>query len=191
VKELYAPAAVHVGCHSNPGRSRFITEDPVSQIAIDRKLLPVEIANEKIRASVVIVIGRVHSHSRPCGAVRVVGDLCRNPDFVEAALSTVPEQKVRHRIVGHEEVEPAIKIDIGSDCAEGLSQVLADARCGAHVLEAISVIVKQPAGPGLVSYRIAVVTGSRLKTFLFQILVVPDEMPHVEGKLAVSILAEA
>ena len=69
--------------------------------------------------------------------------------FRERAISLVPEQEVRHGVVGHEHVEPPVVIEVGNRGAHALAGVRMHAGLGRHVFErAVAAIaiqaVRQP-----------------------------------------------
>src|SRR4029077_9040300 len=61
-------------------------------------------------------------------------------------LSPIGEQKVRHSIVGHVEVQKPVIVDVGGHHSPCLRQGLRDSRFPAYIGEgAVAVVVKQPA----------------------------------------------
>ena len=70
----------------------------------------------------------------------VEGHSPRQPDLLEPKPSQVVEQQVRSLIVGHEDVEPAVVIEIGNREAQAVALV-DDARLPADVRERAVAIV--------------------------------------------------
>src|SRR5205814_6100144 len=97
------------------------------------------------------------THARAGNSIRAVCHSGLQPDLRKHAAALIEKQEVRNRVVGNEQVEQAIVIDVGRDRAKGLALVLSDSRTEAHIREpAISIVAVQAAWPCVIAERIAV-----------------------------------
>ena len=72
-----------------------------------------------------------------------VGHTCLHADFIKAAISLVKKEEVRDRVIGHEQIHPAIVINVCGDNAPGFAQHLRNAGVLAYIREcAIPVVMK-------------------------------------------------
>ena len=96
----------------------------------ERRHLVGEVADGHRRRAVVADLGDVDAHPGSGVAVAVVGDPQGGADFLEAAVAAVAEGEVAHRVVGDDQVEAAILVEVGEGHAERLGGRLARDRVG-------------------------------------------------------------
>src|SRR5687767_2970457 len=104
----------------------------------------IDIRNEKILPSVAIKVGRIDAHAgaRPAGLA--VRDACCQTNLFKLSRSLVEEKKVRHRVVGHKQIEERIVVDVGRNCSKRLARMFCDSRLTTHVLKsAIAFVAKE------------------------------------------------
>src|ERR1019366_15940 len=71
-----------------------------------------------------------------CIAVLVIGDAPLETGFLERPILLVDEEKITHRVIGHEYVHKAIAVEIRDGNAHSLAQLLSDARRVSDIFEA-------------------------------------------------------
>src|SRR5580704_9226983 len=123
VKKLQPPTAHGSRGFGNPHGNSQVIEGPVVIIAVNGKILAVEISYEEVLPTVVIEIRRVHAHPRTREAVGAVCHTGFGSSLSEFSFAVVYKQKIGGGIVGHKKIHPAIVIDIGGHNAPGFSKV--------------------------------------------------------------------
>src|SRR5579864_6243109 len=84
-----APARASAGQRSQSSFQTAITECPVAIIMIDAVNLPGEFGDDDVRAAVIVVILKDHSHPREPSAVFRKCCASFHPDFCEGSVSVV------------------------------------------------------------------------------------------------------
>src|SRR3989442_3004483 len=90
----------------------------VAGVLIKRIALIGESGDDKIRQTIVVVIGEVHAHARKGAAVSVHGNTGEESDFLKRSVTFVVIKKLDHGVVGDEDVEAAVAIVIRKGDAE-------------------------------------------------------------------------
>src|ERR1700686_4304562 len=67
---------------------------------------------EDVGPAVVVVVGEVRTHSRETASVRIVGGASFERDLLERAVASIAKQLLRHRVVRHKDVWPAVAIEV-------------------------------------------------------------------------------
>src|SRR3954471_23487780 len=133
IEEPDAPSAVHLGSGADTAYTRLIGEGEISMVAVNGEAFAVKVRDKEILPTVVVVIGRIHTHSGTGRAIGTVSHSGFHSNFVEGAITFVDEQEVRDGIVGHKQIEQAVVIDIGSDGAKSFAWMFADARLQTNI----------------------------------------------------------
>src|SRR5580704_13047896 len=124
VEKSDPPAGVHDGGHRDAGCPGYVVEAIVFLIVIEGKLFPADIGHEEILKAVLIIVNCVDPHAGSCGAFRAVGHSRCEPDLFELAPALVEKKKVGNRIVGHEQVEQSVIVDVRSHYAERFAGIV-------------------------------------------------------------------
>ena len=79
-------------------------------------------------------------------------------DLFKSPLAAIDEQKIRDRVIGDEEIHPAVVVDVGGNHSPGFAGNCRNARLLADVGEgSVAVVVKEPTGHRPVQSRNAIV----------------------------------
>ena len=108
---------------------------PVAFVLVERDHLVREVADDQARPAGAVVVGRVHAHAGARDAGLVEGDAGGDADVGERAVLLVLVEAVRLRVVGHEQIEPAVAVVIEQRDAERLGRRIEDAGLLRRVLE--------------------------------------------------------
>ncbi len=94
-----------------------------------------------------IEIRGIDTHAGAGFAAGPIGDAGGEADFFEFFSFAVGEKEVGGGVVGDEEIEEAVVVDVGGDGAPGFAGIIGDAHFLADVGEgAVAVVVEEPAG---------------------------------------------
>ncbi len=97
--------------------------------------LTVKIRNGQVEAAVAVEITAGHTHPRLVASTGVGRDARRMPDFLEPEPTQVAEQEVCRAVIGHEQVDPPVLVQVGGHDAEAPSVAVNDSRVGRDVDE--------------------------------------------------------
>ena len=139
---------------------RFVHEQAVAFVVIQPQHLVGEVADQQVRPAGAVVVGGVHAHGAARHAVFAERHAGRHAFFGERAVAVVAVQLVGLRIVGDEQIRPAVAVVIEHRDAQRLAGGIADAGLLGHILElAVAQIVIQLRRRALVGFRRAVRLG--------------------------------
>ena len=79
---------------------------------VERRHFVGEVAQRDGQIVVVAKPGRVDAHAAGGEAGGVQGETARLADLFERAVALVAEQEMTHRVVGDEDIEPAVVVEI-------------------------------------------------------------------------------
>ena len=69
--------------------------------------------------------------------------------LLESEAAPVAEQVIGRQVVGDEQVDPAVVVDVDGDDAQAAAVAIDDARLGGHVDETPAVVAEDVIGKGL------------------------------------------
>ena len=124
-----------------------VAEVATAQVAIEGRRLAVEVGDRQVGASVAVEIAARDPHSRLIPPVGVRRDAGSDAHLFEAKAAAVSEQVVRRRVVGHEEVDATVLVEVGGDDPEPTAVAIDDASGRRHVDEPAAVVAEQMIGP--------------------------------------------
>ena len=101
---------------------------PPAEVPEERVRLELVVRHEEIEAAVAVVVAEIGAHPRAGRAVGRHADAGRQRRFLEHAVAFVVVQKIRRRVVGHENIRPPVIVVVADDDAEAVAAVAADAR---------------------------------------------------------------
>ena len=150
VDELHAPPEIRPGGRGDARRVAAIAEHAGRPVLVQRVVVVREVGDDEIGKAVAVVVAGIDAHAglRPAVAAQ---RRARDQSLLdERPVFPVSEQQVRHRVVGHVDVRPAIVIEIGEDHAEAVVARIDDAGRGGDVAErAVAVVAVEHVGvPG-------------------------------------------
>src|SRR5260221_1923366 len=158
IEKLYAPTAHEAGRAADADWNRNVVKRFVVAILVDGVHFLIDIGYEQILPAVLIEVGSVHAHSGSRVALLAECDARRQADLLEFAVAAVAEEKILNRIVGDEEIHPAVIVDVGRDDTPCFAKNFPDARFSGDVREStIAIVVKQQAARWRVNAGDAVV----------------------------------
>ena len=140
-----------------PGCARDVLVERRAPRAIETDHLVVEVGDGDPGAAGVVEVAGIDTHPRPRLAVLAEGDAGLQRHVLERAVAQIPIQLVRLRVVGDEEIGPAVLVVVDHRHAERFRAGVEDAARGGDVLErAVAAVTEQPAGLAAIRLRRAV-----------------------------------
>src|ERR1051326_362370 len=117
-----------------------------------------------MRPAAAVIIGGIGAHGPARHSIFAVGYAGGHAFLMESAVAQIAIELVGLGIVGHEEVGPAIAIEIEHGHAEGLAGGIAEPGALAGFLEASATeVVVQPGTRALVGFRRAIGFGGAVE----------------------------
>src|SRR5262245_23790908 len=142
IEKPQSPSAQQLGGGRN--LARLIRECNVFLIVIKTEEFIVDISDEKILPTIAVIVSGVDTHSRTCSARLTKSDPGCQTNFLKLFAALVDKKKVRHRVVGHEEIQPTVVVDVSRNGAERLTRGTGNPGLGAYVAErAIAIVAKE------------------------------------------------
>src|SRR5438132_3573036 len=120
VKEGRTPAHVRIAGLADSGGPTHIVEYLGINIAIQRIRLLFKVSNKKAQATAVVVVTEIHSHVPKFQTFATQRNTGQQADVNEYAIMIVMIQIVGYRVVGDQEIGPAIVIVIGPHHAQAV-----------------------------------------------------------------------
>src|ERR1043166_7219473 len=119
VEEAQPPAAEQTRRWSN--LARLVDECQVLLILIETEQLLIDVRDEQVLPTIAIDIRGIDSHSRARRTRVAVSDAREESDLFKLSVAFVHEEKIRERVVRHEEIHQAVVIHVSGDGAKGFS----------------------------------------------------------------------
>ena len=113
IKEFRPESQGLVGRLDKPGFVGSIEEETISLTPVERIGLFSVVGHEIVQMAVSIDISAVNAHAGFAAGVGVESDSGLESSILKAALANVAPEKIRHRIIGDQEVDIAIPIVVG------------------------------------------------------------------------------
>ena len=118
----------------------------------------VDVRDEQILPAVAVQIRRIDAHARSRLSGRAVGDAGGQSSLTPSVPAPVHEQEVLRGVVGDEQIDEPVVVDVGGDNAEGLAERSLDLRAPPGRRKGpVAVVVEQEARRRLEEMRNAVV----------------------------------
>ena len=144
-------------CLPHRRRRRFVDEQPVPLVMVQRHHLVREVADDEAGPAAAVVVGGVDAHARARDAGFVERDAGRHADVREGAVSLVAIQLVRLRVVGDEQIEPAVGVVIDQGDAERFGRRVIETGAMRDVLERpVPLVPEQRRALAFVGFRRAI-----------------------------------
>src|SRR5260370_7099624 len=111
-------------CHlANSTGVAGIGEGAVSVVLVEGVALIRQVSYHKVRPTVVIVVGEIHTHASIGTPVYVNRDFGVEPDVFESAVPLVVIEKLVHGVVSNKDIDMPIPIIVGKPYAQSLSRL--------------------------------------------------------------------
>ena len=118
---------------ADSARKRHVLEQPLAEISKERMRLELMIRHDQIQVAVTVVVAEVGAHACPRHPVAGHRDARARATLREAAAALVVIQEVRHRVVGHEQIQPSVVVIVAEDNPEPVAAVIVNTRLPADV----------------------------------------------------------
>src|SRR5262245_42430239 len=141
INEERAEAAVPESCVAEFGRECGVFKRPAAQISIETGVLKIEVRDKNVRPAVAINVSGVGSHTRFGLAVFADGDAGLEGHLAEATVVIVAEEEIRVRVVGDEDVLPAVVVEVECNYAQTAAGARADPGSFSNVGECAGAVV--------------------------------------------------
>ena len=177
-----------------PARIADVLEQARAERAIEPGHLVVEVRDRDAHPARVVEVGRVDAHAGARPAVGAEGDAGLDADLLEGAVALVAIELVGLRVVGDDQIRPAVLIVVEHRHAERFRARVEDAARRGDVLERpVAAVAKEPAGVAAVglgrAIRLLLAVGAAEDVVLGRPLdVVADE--EVEQAVAIEVEPE-
>src|SRR5215468_6647950 len=126
---------------------RLIHKKAIALIVIERHHLVGEIRDDDAWASRPIIVPGIHSHACTCNAIFTEGDPCLHTLFRKGTVVVVDVELVGLRIVGQQQVGPAISIGIKRCYAQSFGSWIIQSGFTGHIFKlAAALVVPEPGG---------------------------------------------
>ena len=176
IEEAGAETAVENVGLAEAGSDGAVSERAVAVVGVEAIEFEIEMADVEIHAAVVAEIGGVGAHAGFGAAIFAEAGARGVADVSECAVAVIEIEKISLRIVGDENVWPAVVIEIGEDDGEAFAVFVDEAGFGGDVGErAVAIIVieaRRGAGE---------IVGMAIGTDLRKILVAGAEIAAGDG----------
>src|SRR4030095_13344599 len=138
---------------------RDVYESLVLDVAIEGKLFLVDVGDKQILPAVIVVVRRIHAHSRARLAVFAEAHFGGHGDFFPAIRAAIHEEKILSGVVGDKEVHAPIVVDIRCYDPKSFAKSFADQGVMADFGEcAIAIVAEEGARRGMKCARDTVVS---------------------------------
>ena len=103
---------------AQPDHRGAVGEQAVAEVPEEGRRLAVEVGHDQVEPAVAVEVAAGHPHPRLVAAFGVGRHARDQPDLLEPEAAEVAEQEVRRAVVGHEEVDPAVVVEVGGEHPE-------------------------------------------------------------------------
>ena len=136
------PRTKRVGM-ARPSGGGPVAEHAPAVVVIERRRFAKEVGHGQIEPAVAVVVAAGHPHARKVAAARARRQPRGHSLFGEAKAAQVAEEVVGRRVVGHEQVDLAVIVEIGRDDSQAASVRVNDARLGRNIDEPAAVVTEE------------------------------------------------
>jgi len=91
-------------------------------VVVEGVHLAVDVRDEQVHPSVLVVVSGVDAHAGACMAFGAVANVGLRTNLFELSVAAVDEKKVCDRVVGDKEVQAAVIINIAGHHSPGFAQ---------------------------------------------------------------------
>ena len=123
IEKLRAPADVRQTHRRDLRGVRKIGERVFAVVMIKRVVFVGEVGDEDVELAVVIVVAGGHAHAALLAAVFIDRGARSEPDLFKRAVAFVAVMKIRRRVVGDEDIDQAVVVEVAGEHAEAVITV--------------------------------------------------------------------
>src|SRR5580704_12408503 len=103
-------------------RHRHIQEEPTPAVDEEGECLHFHSRMPDIGKSVIVYVAKVRAHSRHCGTICGIRHASAKADLFKAFSAQVMKQKVGHRVIGNEGVQPTVAVKVSKAYTHALTK---------------------------------------------------------------------
>src|SRR6266540_4056116 len=189
IEKLQTPAAQQASCRTD--LARLVSEGKILLVMVEAEQLLIDIGNKQILPAVAVKVRGIYTHTRARRAVVSEGYACLQPNFLKGPVALVDKKEIRHRVVGHKQISPAVVIHVSCHHTKRLAGRFRDARFFADIRKrAVAVIVVEMAGSRFEDAWNAIEFLAQTIVAASRFLVVVNEAGNEQIELAVFIIVE-
>ncbi len=124
-----------------------VGKEHVALILVERVVILREVGQEQVEITVAVIIRGIEPHAGLLPGVLAQCDTGEQADFLERPVALVMKQQVWRGVVGHEDVGPAVVVEVAEDNAEAVVARVADpGRLGNVGKRAVAIVAVQHIG---------------------------------------------
>jgi hypothetical protein len=131
-----------------------------AEVVIEGRGLPEEVGDRQVGPAIAVQVAGGDPHAREIASVGVgvgVGGQARElPLLAKAHTSRIAEEPIGRRVVGDEQVDRPVFVQVDGDDPQSAPVLVHDARFGGHVDEPAGVVAEQVVGRRLQAARLAI-----------------------------------
>jgi len=109
------------GHEPDAGGIAFIVECAIAVVSIQRIDLAGQVGDDQVRQAVIVVIRKIHAHSRVGVALAIHGYARLQRHFFKRAVTLVVVEKFGHGIVGKKEIDASVAVVVGKRNAQSFA----------------------------------------------------------------------
>src|SRR5215469_3491033 len=148
IKEETGEAEGDEGVASDFGLRRFVDEQAVALVVIERNHLVGEVADQNTRVAAAVVVGGIGAHARTGDSVFAEADAGGDPTLLKGSVLLVDVELVGLGVVGDQNVRPAVGVVVENRDAEAFRGGIVQASLLRRVFELASAQVVPKANRG-------------------------------------------
>ena len=149
VEEGDAEAQQATAGDGQAARCGRVDEDAAAQVAVERRRLAVEVGDGQVDEPVAVEVPRGDPHAGLVDPRGIAGHAGGVADLLEPHPAEVAEQEIGRGVVGDEQVDPAVVVEVGGDHPEAAAVAVDDPGLGGDIHEPPPVIAEEAVGQGL------------------------------------------
>ena len=100
------------------GGRAAVGEEALAQVVVERGSLAVEVGDHQVGPAVAVQVAAGHAHSRLVSALSTAGHAGLEADLLEVKAALVAEEVIGRAVVGDEEVDAVVAVEVGGDDAQ-------------------------------------------------------------------------
>ncbi len=126
-----------------PDHRGVVGEDPASQVVVEGHRLVVEVGDPQIGSAIAVEVAARNPHPRLEAAFAVAGETGTLAKLLELQVPEVTKPEVGRLVVGHEEVNASVVVEVGGDHPQSLAMPIIDSGSACHIDKSAAIVAKQ------------------------------------------------
>ena len=111
-----------------PDSCAAVGEDPGPEVVVERGSFAIKVGDHQLRPAVAVQVATRYAHSRLVSPLRTGGHTGLQTNLFEVKTSSVSKEIVGVAVVGHEEIDELIAVEVGGDNAKSMTASLGTSR---------------------------------------------------------------